>query len=280
MQKRRPRPKATGIILLKELRRHEWIFQFPRLTEEVDDRLDAAIDWMRCNVRMAKGGFRDLIREYPEHLDAYHHLALTWYRQGRMARAAEAWRDGVKLALKLFPARFSMKRDRLLWGFIENRPFLRLYHGYGIALLRRGQPEPALEVFNNLLSLNPNDNQGVRAMVVEANFELGRSQAVLDLCDRYPHDGLEQLMFGRPLAFFQLGRLKEASRAFRRAAKSWPLIARELVKTRHPRRSHWDADERVALGSEDQAYAYWREHGKFWRNTPGALTFARTILGC
>jgi tetratricopeptide (TPR) repeat protein len=279
MPKGQPRSKPRGIILLKESQRHEWIFQFPRLTEEVDDRLDAAIDWMRCNVRVAKAGFRELIREYPEHLDAYHHLALTWYRQGQLGRAAEAWRRGVELALKLFPARFSMKRDRLLWGFVENRPFLRLYHGHGIALLRRGQTEPALEVFNNLLSLNPNDNQGVRAMVVEADFELGRSRAVLELCDRYPHDGLAQLMFGRALALFQLGRLKETARAFRRASRCWPLIARELGEQRHPRRSNWDPGEGVALGTEDQAYVYWREHGKFWRETPGALAFARTFFG-
>lgn len=51
----------------------------------------------------------------------------------------------------------------LLWGQLENRPFLRCLHGYGLCLWRRGQLAAAEQVFERMLSLNPNDNQGVRA---------------------------------------------------------------------------------------------------------------------
>ena len=50
----------------------------------------------------------------------------------------------------------------LRWGHIYNRPFLRCLHGYGLCLWRMGRLQQARQVFERILSLNPNDNQGAR----------------------------------------------------------------------------------------------------------------------
>ena len=50
----------------------------------------------------------------------------------------------------------------LAWGFIDNRPFLRCLHGYGLCLWRLGRDDQALGVFERMLWLNPMDNQGIR----------------------------------------------------------------------------------------------------------------------
>jgi len=270
-------PRHIGVILLRRVAKREWIFEFPRITEKVDDEFEVAIEWMDANPTIARRMFRSLIRRYPEHVDAHHHLALAYFRDGKTRKAAEAWKTGMEFALKLLPPNFSMNRDRLPWGFIENRPFLRLYHCYGLSLMRLRKAEQALEVFENILSLNPHDNQGARALVVECNFELNRPESVLELCDRFRNDALEQLVYGRPLALFQLSRGTEAAKAFRGAKQSYPLIAEELMKKRHACPEGWQ-EERITLGGADQAYAYWKEFGKFWRKTPGALAFARKVV--
>jgi hypothetical protein len=51
----------------------------------------------------------------------------------------------------------------LPWGFIENRPFLRCLHGYGLCMWRFGRLRDAEKVFTHILWLNPDDNQDVRA---------------------------------------------------------------------------------------------------------------------
>jgi hypothetical protein len=51
----------------------------------------------------------------------------------------------------------------LPWGFVENRPFLRCLHGYGLCMWRFGRLRDAEKVFTRMLWLNPDDNQGVRA---------------------------------------------------------------------------------------------------------------------
>jgi tetratricopeptide (TPR) repeat protein len=56
--------------------------------------------------------------------------------------------------------------DGLLpWGHIDNRPFLRCLHGYGLCLWRLGRFEDAGRVFGRMLWLNPTDNQGARFLI-------------------------------------------------------------------------------------------------------------------
>lgn len=55
----------------------------------------------------------------------------------------------------------------LHWGHINNRPFLRCVHGYGLCLWRIGRLKEAEEIFTRMLWLNPTDNQGVRFLLDE-----------------------------------------------------------------------------------------------------------------
>lgn len=55
----------------------------------------------------------------------------------------------------------------LPWGHIDNRPFLRCMHGYGLCLWRLWRFEEAECVFDRMLWLNPSDNQGVRFIIDE-----------------------------------------------------------------------------------------------------------------
>lgn len=53
----------------------------------------------------------------------------------------------------------------LPWGRLDNRPFLRCMHGYGLCLWRLERFDEAATTFDRMLWLNPNDNQGIRFLV-------------------------------------------------------------------------------------------------------------------
>jgi hypothetical protein len=53
----------------------------------------------------------------------------------------------------------------LPWGCIDNRPFLRCMHGFGLCLWRLKRFEEARSVFDRMVWLNPSDNQGVRFLL-------------------------------------------------------------------------------------------------------------------
>jgi len=56
----------------------------------------------------------------------------------------------------------------LAWGWIDNRPYLRCLHGYGLCLWRLKRVAEAEQVFQRMLWLNPTDNQGARFLLADA----------------------------------------------------------------------------------------------------------------
>jgi tetratricopeptide (TPR) repeat protein len=92
-------------------------------------------------------------------IDAHAHLG-NWALEHSPKRAILHYEIGVGIGELSLPAGFD---GLLCWGSIYNRPFLRCLHGYGLCLWRLGKFAEAQGVFERILSLNPNDNQGVRA---------------------------------------------------------------------------------------------------------------------
>ncbi len=100
-------------------------------------------------------------------LDAHAHLGNIEFRRDPrwgLERARRHYEIGVRIGeLSLGPD----FRDMLPWGFVYNRPFLRCLKGYGLTLWRLGRFGDAITVFERTLSLNPNDNQGVRFLLAD-----------------------------------------------------------------------------------------------------------------
>ena len=94
-------------------------------------------------------------------LDAHAHLGYCCFDH-RVKDAIRHFEVGVRIGELSLPADF----DGLLpWGYIDNRPFLRCLHGYGLCLWRQAQFDEAGRVFTRMLGFNPSDNQGVRFLI-------------------------------------------------------------------------------------------------------------------
>lgn len=96
-------------------------------------------------------------------LDAHAHLG-NFVFDHRPKDAIRHYEVGVRIGELSLPPDF----DGLLpWGHIDNRPFMRCLHGYGLCLWRLERFEEAERVFDRMLWLNPSDNQGVRFLIDE-----------------------------------------------------------------------------------------------------------------
>lgn len=92
-------------------------------------------------------------------IDAHGHLGNLEFGHAP-ERAIIHYQIGIQIAELSLPPDFD---GVLVWGRIYNRPYLRCLHGYGLCLWRLGRLDEAERVFLRILSLNPNDNQGIRA---------------------------------------------------------------------------------------------------------------------
>jgi len=254
---------------------HEWEFVYPAIYYDLTNEFHTGCEsYEEGNLDEAERIFRAVLAQMPDHLDAIHHLALVLSERGLLAEARDLWEQTSRIGHKAFPQDFELGRDRLEWGWLENRPFLRCLHGLALTRYNDGEIGEALSLCQELLSLNPNDNQGVRAIAIEALFKLGRFEGALEITKQYPDDVMPETLYGRALALFKLGQRRPASAALREAITYLPLVAKELLKVRHrlPKTARPDA---VTMGGADEAYYYWERSGQFWEADTQALEWLR-----
>jgi len=94
-------------------------------------------------------------------LDAHAHLG-NFLFDDRPEKALLHYEVGMKIGELLLPESFN---GVLLWADIDNRPFLRCIHGYGLCLWKLGCFKEAERIFEHMLWLNLTDNQGVRFVI-------------------------------------------------------------------------------------------------------------------
>lgn len=258
-------------VKLRQLAAHEWKFEFPRMDAAVSGRFEEALEAMRSgDLAGVVELLQQLLKDFPEHIDARHHLAIVLDATRRPAKALREWCRAVETGLAALPPTFVFGRDLLEWGWLENRPFLRAYTSLGIAYQERGLLGEACTILENVLDLNPNDNQGVRTPIMECLFALRRPRRVLDLSERFQEYQDMTVLYGRALALLQLGQTGDARTAAAAAVEAYPLAAEELLKTAHTPPPQ-EFPGYLAYGGEDEAYDYWTRFGEFWKRTPGAL---------
>lgn len=256
----------------------DWKFEFSQEKWESDEHLDRAIDLMEdAHLARAERIFRRLIARYPYHFDAYHHLAILIGMTGDEDEAMKLRSNAVKLGFLLFPKGFDIKKHKLEWGWLENRPFLRVYEGLALDYQHAKRLREAIEIFENIISLNPNDNQGCRCSAIWCYFELNEPDRVLDICGKYKEDLMPELSYGKVLALFQKNMQDEAKEAAKEAIRDMPLVARELTSERH-KVAKGETPEYVTIGGRDQAYAYWSDFGEYWKKTVGSLEFLKECV--
>jgi len=266
------------MLKLSRLARHEWEFVYPDIYDDLMDEFHAGCElYEKGDIGEAERIFRVVLAQMPDHLDALHHLALVLSERNQLDEARDLWEQAVRIGRKAFPKDFKPGKDRLEWGWLENRPFLRCLHGLALVRYEDEELEEALRLFQELLSLNPNDNQGVRAMAEEVLFRLGKFQDVLKITEQYPNDIMPETLYGRALALFKLGQRREATLALKEAIDNLPLVGKELLKAKHrlPRTAMPGV---VTVGGPDEAYYYWEHWGQLWEEDTEAIEWLRKVM--
>lgn len=149
---------------------------------------------------------------------------------------------------------------RLEWGWLENRPALRLLMLL-IDIARYSDEElPLLEWL--VLTLNPGDNGGHRERLVHACCEAGRPADALAVCDRYPGDELPGTLYGRVLALYLLDRRGDAVAALAHASQRLPKVLKTLLAVR-PKAPPLTPGL-TTHGGDDQAWQYRLDSRETW----------------
>ncbi len=162
---------------------------------------------------------------------------------------------------------------KLEWSSMANRPVLRSLVRLIYLEQRLSNFDAADGLAQQVLSLNPNDNHGLRTMVMNSLLRQGKNERAVNLADQYPDDLHPDLPYGKALALFCQSRHEEAQTALQDAVRCMPKVVRFLTakRVRQPKID----PAGVRIGGEDQAWLYRQEMRDVWAATPGALEWLK-----
>ena len=162
------------------------------------------------------------------------------------------------------------------WGILETRPYMRAREGLAQCLWEAGRREEAAEHYQELLRLNPNDNQGVRYSLATLLLDLDRDEDLRRLVAEYEDDASAVWAYTKALlAFRDGGDPRRPTSCWRRQRRSTSTFRPTCWGT-----SNCPASSRPtsAMGGEDEAVSYVVGNRRGWLNTPGAISWLRKTL--
>jgi tetratricopeptide (TPR) repeat protein len=204
--------------------------------------------------------YYQIIDDDPEFIDAYSSLGWWEIRMSNYGHAFVHFITAYEIGSKLIPKDF---QGTIIWGIIGNRPFLRTMHGLGLAYESMRQYEKADLIYEQILAYNPNDNQGVRALAIENKLFMGDYKGILKICELFEEDAMPDVLYGKVVALYRLGRKDKAKYSLKEAIEYCPNVAKELLKKKHSEIQN-DVPGTLTFGGEDEAYDYWQRTRVIW----------------
>jgi len=210
------------------------------------------------------------------------------------AKAMECFEQGIERGRRRFAEWIDSLDGRSgLWGNVEARPLMRLYHELAIQLENMERDDEALVVYQEMLRLNPHDNQGVRGSLLQLLVLSHKWEEADALFARFPRDGLIDMVYGRALLAIlnamdatgadvpavedtddlpdpgeilaSLGpEFDEARKALTAAVKANPYVALLMYQ---PHLFRVEAPEMVTIGGPCEAFAYAQRWAVIWHAT-------------
>ncbi|MFC1758536.1 tetratricopeptide repeat protein [Planctomycetota bacterium] len=228
---------------------------------EDSEPFERALDTFRAGYHDdAEELLRAFIKAYPYHIDSYHHLGIIETEQDHHDRALKYFETGYRIGLLSIPNNFD---GTLPWVYLENRPFLRAAHGYGLSLERKRRHVEAVDVYEQILALNPNDNQGIRHLLPSLYLKAQAPQKARAALEQHGADGMN--LFTRCLLEIKDGHRIEAVRWLCRGLACNPHIP-ELVLSEQ--RLVPTDETHVVVGGKTEAADYLHQNDAWTRKQP------------
>lgn len=207
--------------------------------------------------------------------DAYVYLAYD--REKTKNQKIAMFEEGVKAGRRALGTSTFKEDVGAFWGLTETRPFMRALFGLAQTLQESGRIDEALVHYKELLRLNPNDNQGVRCVLIPLLISQDKTKEALALVKKYPDDTSPEITYSLPLLLYKKHGDSEVARAAVGEAVKWNrhvlpfLLTPKLAPIK-------DNSDYVTMGGKDEAYEYARYCRELWHKTPGAIDWLIEII--
>lgn len=239
------------------------------LTPE-DRALDLVDEAWQSPVAKGKKMARQALETWPDCIPAYEYLAAKT-KLGK--KHTEYLEKGVEIGKRLFGGEFLAENRGYFWGIAETRPYMRCLDGLAHANALTGHISKAIVIWEDMMSLNEQDNQGIRYNLLPAFL---RQQDLVNY-HRYRaqfDEGSSMFSFNDALAsFMENGTGEEANSLLDAATQNNPYIVPLLLADSPPT----NMPDSYTLNSPEEAIFYVSENWQVWHEVPGAVDWLKKM---
>ncbi|MCT7974313.1 tetratricopeptide repeat protein [Laspinema olomoucense] len=200
-------------------------------------------------------------------VDAY--VLLAQESAKTLKEAKGFYEQGVQAGERALGPEFFEEHAGYFWGMTETRPYMRARQGLAECCLQLGETEEAIAHYQQMLRLNPNDNQGIRYMLLPCLLEEGASEAIAHLFQQYEDESSASWTYSRALWLFQKdGATEQTNQELQQALKRNQYVPDYLLgKKKMPK----ELPSLIGWGDESEAVSYAATALVAWHKTTGAL---------
>lgn len=217
----------------------------------------------------AKANIEKALQLDPDCIEAFEFLGSS---ERTVEIAMTFFEKGISIGRKLFGGKYLAEHKGMFWGFHETRPFMRCLQHYSDCLYAIGKVRECIAVLEEMIKLNPNDNQGVRDQLLLYLIQMAENDKFNKYEKQYKDDDMAFSLFNRALfAFKTEGDSKMANEKLKNAIKGNKFVVSKLLANK----PLTDLPEHYGFGDDKEAkyYVYFAYHT--WHNTEGSIEWLR-----
>ncbi|VBB45821.1 hypothetical protein TRIP_D310216 [uncultured Paludibacter sp.] len=205
----------------------------------------------------------------PECIGAYEYLGSS---ENSIELASIFFEKGISIGRELFLGKNYKNYKGHFWGILETRPFMRCLHSYSEILYLKNKKNESIKILEEMISLNPNDNQGVRDFLLLYLVELNENEKFEKYYKMYEEDDIAFSLFNFALYTFKNeGNTTNSKNQLQNAIQKNKFIISKLIAGKTISKQQ----EYYSLGDESEADYYVNYALQVWQQTKGAISWLK-----
>lgn len=202
----------------------------------------------------------------PNNADAYIYLASI---EKDIDKAVVMFEKAIEASKKKLGKKLFEQARGYFWGVTETRPYMRAKAGLADCLYAKKEVDKAIEIYEEMLELNPNDNQGIRYLLSTlllskedlTKYELFIKESEDEDCAVWNYNNALY-------SFRKSGRTTKTKKILKEAYKSNEFVIDYMLGIK---KIPAEEPQYIGRGDENEAISYVISTWTIWEKTEGAL---------
>lgn len=209
----------------------------------------------------------------PNNADAYSYLASV---ENDVDKALALYRQAVEAGERALGEEFMEENKGHFWGLIETRPYMRAKAGVAGCLYAKNRINAAVEVYREMIELNPNDNQGVRYLLATILLSKKDLSDYESFIKKFEGEDSAVWLYNNALYHFKkMGKSTKSETELMKAYKFNPHVMEFMLGLKELPK---EMPQFIGRGDENEAAAYIFDAIHTWGQTDGALDWMHEFL--